>query len=300
MSLLFLFIDGVGLGPDAPSNPLATTRMPALEGLAGGRLVLGVQRQEAQRLVRGIDATLGVSGLPQSATGQTTLFTGVNAARAAGFHVPAFPIKPLTDLLARFSVLKRARALGCDVTSANAYSEAYWQRKRPRHSASTLAIMAADVPFRTFEDLLAGRAVYWDITHEVARASYAPELPLITPEEAGRRLGRLLIDHDLVLYETFLPDLAGHRRLPCPPERVLHRLDGLVRGVLATLPDQATLLIVSDHGNLEDSTTRAHTYHPVPLIVYGPAAPAFAGVTDLTGVTPAILAYLAEKKAVSG
>ncbi len=289
MSLLFLFIDGIGLGPDTASNPFATASIPAFTELAGGGLVQGIAQRDAGRLVKGIDATLGVPGLPQSATGQTTLFTGVNAARAAGFHIPAFPIKPLTTILARFSVLKRAKALGCRVTSANAYSEAYWQRKRPRHSASSLAIMAAEIPFRTTRNLLDGEAVYWDITHEVARATYAPELPLISPEQAGRNLGRLLTTHDLVLYETFLPDLVGHRRLPWPPEKALQRLDGLLRGVLDALPADATLLVTSDHGNLEDMSTRAHTYNPVPLIVYGPDAPAFANITDLTGVTPTIL-----------
>lgn len=290
--ILFIFIDGIGLGPDEPTNPFAIASYPALMQLAGGRLVAGVSREEEDRLTRGVDATLGVPGLPQSATGQTTLFTGVNAARAAGFHVPAYPIEPLTTLLARFSVLKQAKALGKRVTFANAYSNAYWQRKRPRHSATTLATMAAGVSFRDEGNLLAGEAVFWDITREVARATYAPHLPVITPEEAGRHLGRLLHAHDLVLYETFLPDLAGHRRLPWPPEQVLQRIDGLVQGALETLPPAATLLIASDHGNFEDSIRRAHTTNPVPLIVAGPAAPQFASVTDLTGVTPAILRAL--------
>jgi 2,3-bisphosphoglycerate-independent phosphoglycerate mutase len=126
----------------------------------------------------------------------------------------------------------------------------------------------------------------------VARAAYAPHLPVITSEEAGRHLGSLLESHDLVLYETFLPDLAGHRRLPWPPERVLQRIDGLLRGVLEASPPETTILITSDHGNFEDSASRAHTYNPVPLIVAGPAAPYFTPVADLTGVTPAILRAL--------
>ncbi len=291
--ILFIFIDGIGLGPDTADNPFASAPYPTLEQLAGGRLLSGAAVEDDDRVVKGIDATLGVSGLPQSATGQTTLFTGVNAARAAGFHVPAYPIKPLTSLLARFSVLKQAKEMGRRVTFANAYGDAYWRRKRPRHSATTLATMAAGVPFRDEGNLLAGEAVYWDITREVARASYAPHLPVISSVEAGRHLGRLLGSHDLVLYETFLPDLAGHRRLPWPPERILQRIDGLLSGVLEALPPEATLVITSDHGNFEDSATRAHTTNPAPLIVAGPAAGYFSAVTDLTGVTPAILAALA-------
>ncbi len=299
MSILFLFIDGIGLGPDAASNPFATVTMPTWQTLIRGKLVQGICREEDGLVVKGIDATLGVPGLPQSATGQTALFTGVNAARAAGFHIPAFPIKPLTTLLTRFSILKRAKALGRTVTSANAYSDAYWQRKRPRHSASTLAIMAADIPFRTMQHLLDGQAVYWDITHEVAQASYAPELPRISPEQAGRNLAHLLQTHDLVLYETFLTDLVGHRRLPWPPAKVLGMLDRFLKGVLENLPATATLVMVSDHGNLEDTTTRAHTYNSVPLIAYGPDAIAFAAIDDLTGVTPTILDVLASHPAAS-
>ena len=73
---------------------------------------------------------------------------------------------------------------------------------------------------------------------------------------------------------------------------MLERIDGLLQGVLASFPAAATLLITSDHGNLENPSTKGHTYHPVPLIVWGPGAPYFHEVTDLTGVTPAILAYL--------
>ena len=87
------------------------------------------------------------------------------------------------------------------------------------------------------------------------------------------------------------PDIGvfpGHRR----GRYTSHGVDGLLQGVLASLPAAATLLITSDHGNLEDPGTKGHTYHPVPLIVWDPAPPYFHEVTDLTGVTPAILAYL--------
>ncbi len=293
--LLFIFLDGIGLGPDEPGNPFATTRWPALERLCGGPMVAGRTVMTATHLFRPLDAGLGVEGLPQSGTGQTTLFTGVNAARLAGMHVSAYPTEVLREHIAAFSLLKRAREAGLRVTFANAYSPYYWQMagsRRQRHSATTWTNLAAGLPFRSFEDLARGEAVYWDITHEVARSRYAPELEPISPQEAGRRLSGLLAHHDLVLFESFLPDLVGHRRLDWTPQQVLERIDGLLEGVLATLPEGATLLITSDHGNLEDPATKGHTYNPVPLIVWGPAAAWFADVHDLTGVTPAILAYL--------
>ncbi len=75
----------------ADGNPFASRALPALAALAGGPLIAGCARTEPGRIVREVDATLGVDGLPQSGTGQTTLFTGVNAAQALGRHVPAFP-----------------------------------------------------------------------------------------------------------------------------------------------------------------------------------------------------------------
>ena len=293
--LLFLFLDGVGMGADNASNPLAAADYPALQTLSAGRLVAGRTVERNDHIVRAIDACLGVEGLPQSATGQTTLFTGVNAPQLVGMHISAFPTQALRDTIAQHSIFKRARHAGRNVTFANAYSDHYWEmssRRRNRHSATTWSVMAADLPFRDFADLARGEAVYWDITHEVARASYAPDLPDIASAEAGRRLAALAAHHDFVLWETFLPDLVGHRRLPWTPAEMLTRLDGMIAGLLASLPSSVTLLITSDHGNLEDPATKGHTYNPVPLIVRGPGAGYFAGVHDLTGVTPAILDYL--------
>lgn len=68
MKFVYLFIDGVGIAPPSPDNPVNPEVCPAL-----------------CRLIRDhgkpIDANLDVPGLPQSATGQTTMFTGVNASQ---------------------------------------------------------------------------------------------------------------------------------------------------------------------------------------------------------------------------
>ncbi len=68
MKLIFVFIDGFGLGnEDAGQNPLYAAAAPNLLRFLNSRYIFPT------------DATLGVKGLPQSATGQTTIFTGVNA-----------------------------------------------------------------------------------------------------------------------------------------------------------------------------------------------------------------------------
>jgi hypothetical protein len=301
-SIIFVFLDGVGLGPADESNPFWLADTPALRGLLGGPFVNGRggdhRDSDIPLLLRGIDATLGVPGLPQSGTGQTALFTGINAAQVAGTHVFAFPTERLRQVIAEHSLLKRVVERGLRATLANAYSDGYWvwvrDKRRGRHSATTLTNMAAGLPFRTFEDLRRGQAVYWDITHEIAHSQFYPDLSPIPAAEAGRRLARLGAEHHLVLYESFVTDLAGHRRLPRPVDWTLARIDALLGGLIAARPEGATIVLCSDHGNIEDSSFKGHTTNPVPLLVVGPAArdPVWDGVHDITAVPRAILNWL--------
>ncbi len=294
----FVFLDGVGLAPTAETNPLSRANTPTIQRLLGRALVEGPPVDSSDLLFRPIDACLGVDGLPQSATGQTTLFTGVNAAQVVGRHLSAFPTAALREIILKRSILKQVVEAGKRATFANAYSPHYWkmvQARRLRHSATTWTNMAAGLPFRDLEDLARGRAVYWDITHWIMRQRNGYDIPLIEPEEAGRRLAGLAAEHDLVLYESFLTDLVGHRRLDLAPEAVITLIDRFLDGLLAALPQDATLVVTSDHGNIEDMTTKAHTYNPVPLLVVGPGAAAFRRVEAITDVTPTILQLLEEK-----
>jgi len=295
--ILFLFLDGVGLAPSGADNPLSQAPMPRLRELLGGPLVLEDGCQPTPPgpdvVFRALDACLGVPGLPQSATGQTALFTGLNAPALVGDHVTAHPTAPLREMIATHSFLKRAAEAGASVLFANAHSQQFWHmvegRKR-RLGASTLTALAAGAPIPTLDDLIAGRAVLWDITHEIAAQHLGYDLPLVTPQEAGARLARLSARFDLVLYESFLPDLAGHRRLD--PAWVLSRLDAFLGSVLAHRPPRTTLVLSSDHGNIEDASTKQHTANPVPLLAVGPSAGYFRQAQAITDVAPAILAAL--------
>jgi hypothetical protein len=236
---------------------------------------------------------LGVPGLPQSATGQTALFTGINAPALVGEHITAFPTLALREVIAEYSVLKQAADGGARVLFANAHSERFWQmirEKKRRLGASTLTALAADATIPNLADLNEGRAVLWDITHEVASQYLSYELPVVPPQEAGTRLARLADDYDLVLYESFLTDLAGHQRIEA--DWVLSRVDEFLGGLLAHRLDETTLVLCSDHGNLEDSTSKRHTTNPVPLLVVGPGAEHFREAKAITDVTPAILSLL--------
>jgi 2,3-bisphosphoglycerate-independent phosphoglycerate mutase len=295
--VVFVFLDGVGLAPPGPDNPFSTVPMPHLMELLGGPLVLNgaVGRPEIRPhvMLHALDACLGVPGLPQSATGQTALFTGLNAPAIVGDHITAHPTAPLREIIAEHSVMKRAAESGARVLFANAHSARFWQgvdEGKLRLSASTLTALAAGATIPSLDDLLAGRAVLWDITHEVARKFQEYDLPLVPAEEAGTRLARLADDYDLVLYESFLTDLAGHRRID--PALVLARVDAFLGALLAHRAAETTVVLSSDHGNLEDMSTKAHTSNPVPLLVVGPAADQFRQAVAITDVAPAILSAL--------
>ena len=282
--------------------------MPHVTDLLGGPLVLAGEPDGSEGgwshsllshnglVLRAVDACLGVPGLPQSATGQTALFTGVNAPALVGDHITAFPTRRLRAVIADRSVLKQVREAGGEVLFANAHSEKFWElirKKERRLGASTLTALAAGVPIPNLQDLAAGRAVLWDFTHEIASRHLGYELAVVSPEEAGARLARLASQHDLVLYESFLTDLAGHRRIEA--EWVLSRLDAFLAAVLAHRTPETTVILSSDHGNLEDATTKAHTTNPVPLLAIGPAARCFEAAMAITDVAPTIVSCLASR-----
>jgi len=287
--ICFVFVDGIGLAPAAPANPFSAGTMAGLENKIGEPILSGLSVRRPGCLARGIDATMGVPGLPQSATGQTALFTGINAARLCDGHMPAFPGKTLTAAINEDNILKRAALAGIPVTFANAYSQNYFDEvaadaRAP--SATTLSVMAAGIPFRMLEDLVAGRAVYWDITGAMIETRTGREdVPQTEPEEAARHLADLARDHGLVLYETFMTDMLGHKGRVAEARDFLVILDRFLAVLAdAVVADGGTLVVTSDHGNIEDCATRAHTTNPVPLIVMGPQSDMFAGVRSIMDV----------------
>jgi bisphosphoglycerate-independent phosphoglycerate mutase (AlkP superfamily) len=54
-----------------------------------------------------------------------------------------------------------------------------------------------------------------------------------------------------------------------------------------------TVIMTSDHGNIEDLSKRNHTLNEVPTIVWGrKAGETAAGIKSLTDITPAIVNLL--------
>lgn len=240
---------------------------------------------------------LGVSGVPQSATGQTTLLAGVNAQQILGKHLTGFPNEILREVLLEKSILKMLTDLGLAARFLNAFRPRFWELTRQRQltlSATTVATLAANLPFFTLDDVRAGRSIYQEFTNAELKAR-GFDLDPLTPAEAGRILGRASRDLDFTLYEYFQSDKAGHSGDIDRSCTELVKLDSFMTALLEELSEDlgtdTLVLVTSDHGNLEDATTRRHTLNPVPLMGWGDGARKFlAAVTRLDEVSGAIVA----------
>ena len=302
MRITLVFLDGVGLGADDPDvNPLAREEaLPHLERFMGRRMLAeDFPWQDERGGGVAVDATLGVPGLPQSATGQVSLLTGVNAQAALGRHQNGFPGKLLQGILAEHSIFRRFQERGQRSTFANAFTAEYFAAVatgRWRHSATTLAALAGGVKLRLLADLLAGQAVYQDLTRETLNQR-GYDVPLSTPEEAGVRLAQIVTEFDFTLFEYFQTDLAGHSRRMDAALTRLNEVDRFLGSLLAAVdPTQDLVLVASDHGNIEDLSLSSHTANVIPVLAFGPGAGAFlADLTRLDQVTPRILAMLAKE-----
>ncbi len=289
--LIFLFLDGFGLGNSNQSNPFVQAEMPFVTSMTNCPFTSGPNIEGNDLLFKGIDASLGVEGIPQSATGQTTLFTGVNASKYLGRHLTAFPNKPLVELIHKSSIMKLAEEKGIKSTFANAYGPDYFKLVEQGlrfHSVTTHCVFAAKLPFRTLDDLLKGDAVYWDFTNRYIKKSFDQTIPLITSYLAGKRLAALSESYDLVLYECFMSDLIGHQKDMVKAIEFLENFDTFLQGIIENIGTEGSLLLTSDHGNIEDLSTKKHTYNPVPLLVKGPIAHKFNSVESISGLIEAM------------
>lgn len=304
--IYFIFIDGVGIGAAGPDNPFYQSGARFLPFFQGGlSLPDGTP-------VKAIDATLGIPGRPQSASGQTALFCGCNPLNAGGPHQNGYPNRDLRRIIRSGNLFSELERRGLPWIFANAYP-LYSHLFQPEHAAiltdgslrfsdefppafrrrlSVTSCMMLSVGRRPpgETDILEGRALYQDYSNRSLREK-GLDLPEFSPLQAAEILFRAGRGRRLLLYEYFQTDISAHH-----PERqtaleVVKGLDSLVGRLLELLdPQHDTLLLCSDHGNLEDLSTRRHTLNPVPLLAWGrfaePIRDSSALISDLL---PAIL-----------
>ncbi len=306
MQILFLFLDGVGLGPDDPKiNPFAVAYLPNLSQLLDGRRLLQKSLSDGNALVTGsatllaIDATLGVRGVPQSATGQATLLTGTNIPQLIGEHYGPKPTPEIATYLNNGNLFSKLRIHGYEAALLNAYPPGYFagiQSGRRLYSAIPQAVTAAKLPLFTENHLRSGEALAADFTGEGWLNHLKIEgIPILTARQAGIKLNQLSQKYHFSLFEYWLSDTIGHRQDMDSAVSVLETLDRVLGGLLEYWDtENGLILITSDHGNLEDLSTRRHTNNPVPALLIGNSTlreQFSANFHDLTGITPAILKF---------
>ena len=294
-SVLLFFIDGLGIGTRGPFNPL--------DDLSDATPLAVFQNEPPETFLDGIvvptDPRLGVDGRPQSASGQTTILTGVNAPAQLGYHKQGFPNQALIEIINFASIFKQLRDAGVGpVTFANAYTDGFF-KERPRWiSATTAAVQAAGMSFRTIADLKNGAAVFMDFTNRIL-IERGIDVSERSEDEAAEVLASIVTENRFTLYEYFITDKVGHAQDMPLAKQVLTSLARFIRELLVRLDlERTTVILTSDHGNIEDLSSRNHTLHAVPTIIWGAQREDVAArIQTLADVTPAIVALLTKRSA---
>ncbi|NBC27884.1 MAG: hypothetical protein GVY08_13555 [Bacteroidetes bacterium] len=295
MAVIFIFLDGIGVGKRSPKNPLSNNGWHSFSKFTGtdGLDETCGEVNSRDILFKSIDANLDVEGLPQSGTGQTTLFSGVNAAKIAGKHYGPYPYSTTRHLLEKESLFHKVIDIGLKPLFINAYPDVFFQKaqKRDRWTATTLMTRSAGISLHTVDDIREGRAVTAEITQNIWKKQLMLDVPEITAMDAAERIYSAAKTYDLVMYEFYLTDKAGHSMDRAYADEIRDLLDPFLVHIFDGLDEMDTLVISSDHGNLENLSIKTHTRNPVPLFVKGRTS-YFSNAESIQDVTPCILDLL--------
>jgi hypothetical protein len=247
-----------------------------------------------------VDPSVGVSGLPQSATGQAMLMTGKNIPAELGYHYGPKPNPAVAAYLKDGTLFSDFVEAGKKAVLLNAYPPRYFDgvnSGKRLYSSIPLSVTSAGIPLFKHEDLFEGRAMSADFTGEGWRTMLGfIDAPVMEPDQAGRTLGRLAKEYDFSLFEYWASDYAGHGQEMDTAVRLMETFDGVLGGLVEAW-DDGLILVTSDHGNMEDLSTRKHTAADVPALVIGDRVGRdefTSNLNDLTDIAPAI------RKAVLG
>lgn len=295
-NVLMIFIDGVGIGKeDFESNPFFKLgfrtfikHFGLIPSLSNSSVASG------KKFLKPIDANLGVEGLPQSGTGQVSIFCGVNAPKLLGFHFGPFPHSQTIEIIREKNIFLEFLKQKKKVFFANAYPKVFFdyiKQGKSRLSVTSKSCLLNGMRLNTSTDVWKAKALTAEITNERWNKKLNYKLRIISPEGAAKRLLKLASNHKFTLYEFFLTDHLGHGRIADELESIHNNLDRFLLEILNSMNyDKTTLVICSDHGNYEDLSVKGHTNNPALFITAGEKAEEIANeVDDLTQIKSAIL-----------
>ncbi len=290
MGIILIFIDGFGLSEPVTTNPYFFAATPCLDNLLEGHHFYASSMPLFSNAVtaKAVDAKLGVEGIPQSATGQTAIWTGINAQKRLGYHLHGLPNSQLKSIIIEHNIYRRLKALGKSVIFANAYRPSFFSSNHSYVSVSTFAAISAGLCLCTVDDLKMGTAVYQDITNK-ALQRMGEDVPLVPPVSAGKNLGQISKQFDLTVFEFFQSDIVGHKRDFIKALEIWTLLDEFLGGLLTNINlAEDLVIIISDHGNMEDLSHSRHTSNLVPLVGIGYGHRALRDVSNICEITPLI------------
>ncbi len=291
-----IFLDGVGIGEkDYENNPFFRFGFKTFTELFG--TIPSSANQYLSRngfFLTPVDANLGVGGLPQSGTGQTSIFCGMNAAEYVGKHFGPYPYSTLIPVIKETNIFADYLRNGRKPFFANAYPKIFFdyiESGKSRLSVTSLSARLSGLKLNRESDVRRGEALTAEITNERWNTKLGYSLPVIRPSTAARRLIRSAMKNDFTLYEYFLTDHLGHGRYDGDLQATMHVLDEFLFTVLnESDKSEFTIVICSDHGNFEDLSVKTHTFNPSVFITAGKHAEEISGnVENLTQIKGEIL-----------
>lgn len=293
-----LFVDGVGIGENDPSkNIFFQNEFTFIKNNFSSIPHLENQFiEQKDKYIFPVDACLGMEGLPQSGTGQTSIFTGINAPQFIGKHFGPYPYSTLVPEIKEKNILKSLKQKGKSVVFANAYPKIFFDyinSGKKRLSVTSLSCLLSDIKLKNPTDLRRGKALSAEIDNYrwVEKLNY--QIPVIKPETAAKRLLKLSSENDFTLFEYFYTDHFGHGRYPEIKDHTLKTFNSFLNFLFKNIPSNTTLYFCSDHGNIEDLSTKSHTRNPSLSISIGAHSKFLRdNIKDLTHIKPAIMELL--------
>ena len=272
--VLVIFLDGVGIGENDPSkNPFFSRPFKFIYEIFGETPHLGKQSLSNNNgYLFPVDPLMGVDGIPQSGTGQTSILCGVNASEIIGQHFGPFPYSDLIPIIMEQSLFTELTRDGKKVCFANAYPQRffdYLNSGKRRLGVFARSILESDMEFNTIEEVKKNKALTGEITNLVWRDRLGCDIEVISPQGAAENLINISKEHDFTLYEFFLTDHLGHGRIKDQYDLITSTLDDFLLHLMKSIPSDTTLLICSDHGNFEDLSIKQHTLNPALAISIG-------------------------------
>ena len=223
------------------------------------------------------------------------LLTGKNISAEIGYHYGPKPNPEVAAHLNNGTLFSRFAEAGKKSALLNAYPPRYFDgidSGKRLYSSIPLAVTNAGLPLFKDDALYAGTAISADFTGDGWRSMLGfPDAPVMDAIQAGNKLAELAKQYDFSLFEYWASDYAGHKQQMETAIGLMETFDGVLGGLVKAWDGDGLILVTSDHGNMEDLSTRRHTDANVPALVIGDksAREEFTReMTDLTHIAPAI------------